>query len=335
MRGIIDLTVSYGNIRYNLEFKHNISVLLGNSGTGKTALCSLISQKEDDDLNHSKSAIDIKVNQNIEVRVLPNVSAWQALLAEMHNTLVFIDETCSFVISEQFASAIKGTTNYYVIINRASVRTLPYSVFAIYELIKEGNTIKQHQIVGNSRVFDRDNIQLSKVRSALCEDNPSSSGTELYSRVLDIDCNGAGGNANVAKLITKFNLRGLVVIVDAATFGPYILDLLLYRKMTGDIFDILLPESTEWVLLNYSYFSSVYGISNILYEPWNHIDYTKYFDFEKFFEAELVRACKERYITYSKSKKLANTFDSAKFISEARQLLGINIDPKADKTALF
>ena len=79
----------------------------------------------------------------------------------------------------------------------------------------------------------------------------------------------------------------------------------------------------------------MYGISNILYEPWNHIDYTKYFDFEKFFEAELVRACKERYINYSKSKKLSDAFDSAKFISEARQLLRINTDPEVDKTSLF
>lgn len=119
MNGIVNLTVSYGEISYNLEFRHNISILSGDSGTGKTALCALITQREEDDLNHSKSAVDIKVNQDIAVKVLHNNSAWRAVLADIKDSLVFIDDNCSFVTSEQFARAVKDTSNYYAIINRS------------------------------------------------------------------------------------------------------------------------------------------------------------------------------------------------------------------------
>lgn len=138
MNGKVSLQVSYGNISYSLEFDSFVSVLSGDSGTGKSFLCYLIAMKEADELGHSKSAVEIKAN--FPIRVLPNISAWRAVLADIKDSLVFIDDNCSFTASEQFSSAIKDTSNYYVIINRSVLcGNLDGNV---YKLVKD-NTLGQ------------------------------------------------------------------------------------------------------------------------------------------------------------------------------------------------
>ena len=51
---------------------------------------------------------------------------------QMSNTIVFIDEGNAFVKSTEFASEIKKTDNYYVIVTRESLEILPISVDEIY-----------------------------------------------------------------------------------------------------------------------------------------------------------------------------------------------------------
>ena len=54
------------------------------------------------------------------------------------NTIVFIDEDYSFVFTEEFASVIKNTSNYYVLITRQPLYNLPYSVNEIYGIRTTG-----------------------------------------------------------------------------------------------------------------------------------------------------------------------------------------------------
>lgn len=57
---------------------------------------------------------------------------WQENLALIHDSIVFIDEGDKFVLSEDFARAVKNSDNYYVIATRAPLTNLPYSVDEIY-----------------------------------------------------------------------------------------------------------------------------------------------------------------------------------------------------------
>ena len=46
----------------------------------------------------------------------------------MKDSIVFIDEGNDFVMGDTFAAAIQKTDNYYVIVTRERIPSLPYSV---------------------------------------------------------------------------------------------------------------------------------------------------------------------------------------------------------------
>lgn len=63
---------------------------------------------------------------------------WTGQLSLIRDSIVFIDEGNSFVMSDEFASAIQDTDNYYVIVTREGIPSLPYSVDEIYGIRNSG-----------------------------------------------------------------------------------------------------------------------------------------------------------------------------------------------------
>lgn len=63
----------------------------------------------------------------------------------MRDSIVFIDEGNEFVKTDDFAGEIQKTDNYYVIVSRESLSSLPYSVEEIYGIRTSGKygTLKQ------------------------------------------------------------------------------------------------------------------------------------------------------------------------------------------------
>ena len=59
-------------------------------------------------------------------------------MAEMKNSIIFIDEGNKFVSSVEFAEEVKKSDNYFVIITRETLETLPYSVDEIYGIRNSG-----------------------------------------------------------------------------------------------------------------------------------------------------------------------------------------------------
>ncbi len=70
---------------------------------------------------------------------------WREQLSGMRDSIVFIDEENEFVRSDDFAREIQKTDNYYVIISRESLPSLPYSVDEIYGIRTSGKygTLRQ------------------------------------------------------------------------------------------------------------------------------------------------------------------------------------------------
>lgn len=63
---------------------------------------------------------------------------WAGQLSMMKDCIIFIDEGNDFVMSTDFALAIQNTDNYYVIVTRESIPSLPYSVDEIYGIRDSG-----------------------------------------------------------------------------------------------------------------------------------------------------------------------------------------------------
>ncbi len=143
MKGKYDVVVKSRRIQYSFSVIRNITILRGDSATGKTTLIDMISAYQE-----NGEASGVTVNCQKQCTVLTGIR-WQENLAMIHDSIVFIDEGDKFVTSEDFAKAIKNSDNYYVIATRASLFNLPYSVKEIYGI----KNVSGNRYQGTKRLY--------------------------------------------------------------------------------------------------------------------------------------------------------------------------------------
>jgi predicted ATPase len=129
MKDSYNILVSNRHIKYNLTVRRNITIIQGDSATGKTTLVKMIN-----DYYNEGEASGVKLSCTKQCVVLHGKN-WQNSLELINDSIVFIDEGNKFIKSKDFAKAIKKSDNYYVIITRENLTELPYSVNEI-EVIK-------------------------------------------------------------------------------------------------------------------------------------------------------------------------------------------------------
>jgi len=132
MKGSVKISVQAKRIRFDFTIRRNLTIVRGDSATGKTTLVDMIRQYVD-----NPSGSPVTVISDVPCAVLEG-SLWKATLSGISGSIVFIDEGNDFVSSVDFARAIAATDNYYVIITRESLPALPYSVEEIYGIHYSG-----------------------------------------------------------------------------------------------------------------------------------------------------------------------------------------------------
>ena len=138
MRGEYLVTVANNRVKFKLNIRRNLTILQGNSATGKTTLLELIDQF---DQLGPDSGVSVVCDAPCHVLSGRN---WKRDLKEISSSIVFIDEDSAFMRSHEFAHAARESDNYYVLVARESLPQLRYSVDEIYGL-------KKHQS-GNDQV---------------------------------------------------------------------------------------------------------------------------------------------------------------------------------------
>ena len=123
MKGSYKIVVQNSKVRYDFVIRRNITIIRGDSATGKTTLVELIREYYEDG---DESGIVLAGRD------------WEAVLATKKDSILFIDEGNRFVHSKEFAKAIQKTDNYYVIVTREGAESLPYSVEEIYGIRESG-----------------------------------------------------------------------------------------------------------------------------------------------------------------------------------------------------
>lgn len=174
MLGRYHIIVQSRYMKYEFEIKRNITILQGNSATGKTTLVDMIRENV---LNGMDSGISISCD--VKCRVIDG-NTWQEQLATIQNSIVFIDEGNRFVESKVFAEEVKKGKNYYVIVTRKSLENLPYSVDEIYGIKSSGRygfiTPVYHELY---KIYGKQQInQVIKPKYIFTED--SNSGYEFF-----------------------------------------------------------------------------------------------------------------------------------------------------------
>ncbi len=298
MKGTHHVIVETGRLRYEFDIKRNITIIQGDSATGKTTLIGLLREYAE-----FADKTGVRIVSDVECKVFGGgLNSWDKEIRGCKNSIVFIDEGHSFIYTEEFARVIKETDNYYVLITRKAIRTLPYSINEVYGIRNSGKYNypekiyhEFYQIYGDIR-----GEQNGKADYLVVED--SNSGYQFYDKVLnETKCVSAGGNTKVYRHVRDLGREGVIsVIIDGAAFGAYIEELLLLAERMGNV-AIYMPESFEWMILK-SGVLEFEDKKDILENAQDHIESKDYFSWEQYFTDLLTQITGGTVYEYHKAK---------------------------------
>ena len=105
MTGKYDIEIYNKRVHYHLTVKRNITVIQGDSATGKTELLRMISDYENNGISSGITKICEK-----RCVVIENAS-WKERLATLQQCIIFIDEGAPFLRNKEFTRMVKGSDN--------------------------------------------------------------------------------------------------------------------------------------------------------------------------------------------------------------------------------
>ncbi len=136
MKGEHFFEVKSKRMRFSFRIRRNITVLKGDSATGKTTLLSMMYEYL---RSGRESGYSVKTDADYYVYLRDEVGRdWTDILLPMRDTIIFIEENNNFVFSEEFAQFVKESGNYFVLVSRVPLKMLPYSIHEIFEIVTDG-----------------------------------------------------------------------------------------------------------------------------------------------------------------------------------------------------
>ena len=297
MKGSYQISVANGKVKYDFLIRRNLTIIRGNSATGKTTLVEMIREYYE---SGESSGITLQCSRIC--RVLSGRD-WKILLDATHESIVFIDEDNDFIFTNEFSEAVRNSDNYYVIVTRESLPNLPYSVDEIYGIRNSGYYagLKQvyHEFYHIYGPFSFSAVFVPEL--IIVED--SNSGFEFFGAIgrdRNYSVISAEGKSNIFRKVYEAEAKNILVIADGAAFGPEI-DRLVKLSLQKKTVALFLPESFEWLVLHSGVLKQG-NLQEILENPEEFIESRDYFSWERFFTYLLTELTKDHYLRYSKRK---------------------------------
>lgn len=317
MKGSHRIIVESKKVKYDFIIKRNITILTGDSGSGKTVLINFIRE-------YRRYGADsgVFVSCDRECKTIDNED-WERQIEETSNSIIFIDEGNRFLTSKRFAELVQQSDNYFVLATREKLPMLPYSVNEIYgfrqsgkfhEAKKKYNEI--YHLYGEISELDRINPQF-----VITED--SNSGYDFFNELSNqkkIECIPSCGKSNIIKsLQDSEKVDGTrLVIVDGAAFGSEMRDVSKYLDTVENVV-LYAPESFEWILLSSNTIPNA-NAAAILQQPENYIDSKEYASWERFFTTVLTSKTQNDPVWAYSKKKLPKAYLSSKVMSAVKKI---------------
>ncbi|MBR0039681.1 MAG: hypothetical protein IJP71_06735 [Lachnospiraceae bacterium] len=324
MKGEVKISIRNNKVTYEFTLKRNITIVRGKSGTGKTTLYKLVSDYMKD---NKGSGVKIIMSSGDSCIAL-NDTDFDNQIKKTKNSVIFIDEGFNGFKNPEsvndFIRRIKKTDNYYVIFSRESFDKIPSSVEEIYELKtnKSKHTLKKfYEINKNHRL----NVNISKKDNfvlLIIED--SKSGKQFfkeYYKESSIKVESSNGNSNIIGMINENEKSSMMVVVDGASFSPYIDKVHKICKYNKNL-NICLPESFEWMILKSGVLKGK-QIDEALNNTSKIIDITKYFSWEKFFTYFLEDITKDKKLTKYDKKKITAYYLNEENMKKIASVIGL------------
>lgn len=333
MKGTYDVLVEIDNvIKYNFSISRQITLIQGNSGTGKTLLHSLILEYlskisgdrihvyvngEDTNIIDTLSANDFSIVEDSK----PYDDGSKKLKWERNvsGKIIILDEDYVYLNSIGFISALRYTDNYYVIFSR-DTEVLEHMYNSIWDILKfEDANLK---FINNtaSKMYDEYYGVINNYSEVIHED--STTGEEICQKALDEIIKSSYGNINIVDVASEYENTIILIVADGANFGNIMSKLKKQSKILNNTYYIILPESTEYVLLHNIIFSCNNEVENLISNPESIYDSIKWITYEKMYEQCLVNISRiSKDICEYKKKRDLKEYISSSFIDTYSAIL--------------
>lgn len=318
MKGSHRIIVESKKLKYDFTVKRNLTILTGDSASGKTVLIELIR-----DYRRYGADSGVFVSCDCECKTIDNED-WERQIEISRNSILFIDEGNRFLTSKRFAELVQNSDNYFVIATREKLSTLPYSINEIYGFRKSGKFHETRQTYNEIYHLYGEISGEMKIYPHLVITEDSNSGYEFFKRIAEesqIECISANGKSNVIKKLQeqKQDNENRLIIVDGAAFGSEMRELMEYLNVTraGVLYA---PESFEWLLLSANVIPNV-NVTSVLQSPEKYIDSKEYVSWERFFTELMVQETKNDSIWSYTKKHLPKAYLSPKIIKAVKKIM--------------
>lgn len=299
MKGKYHFRVRSKKALFEFTVRRNITILKGDSATGKTTLLHMLYEY----LRVGReSGYTVSADVGYYVYIRKEVGReWEEALFPLENKVIFVEENNDFVFTQKFAEFVKKSGNYFVLVNRSPFKMLPYSIHEIYEIVTEGKKADIRESYHEFKeLYSNYPIAVNnKIQNIITED--ARSGYQFFSKVYEsIEVINAGGNGNIVDQIRRTKKENVFIIADGAAFGAMIENCLAYlNSVYNSRISLWLPESFEYLILKSGLFKDA-KLDEILEKTWDYVDCQKYESWEQFFTELLVALTKDTVARYSK-----------------------------------
>lgn len=298
MKGTHRVVVEAKGTRYELYIKHKFSLIMGDSGAGKSALCNFIGTGR----AFAESG-GVNIRTDLNPFSLNSVYELENLLKEGFN-LIFIDEsvvdsTFKGGMISHFGELAKKADAYFVFMSRhiEHFAFAPINVDACYNLIWEKHKKSTRVVMDNLYEWNDDSPMAPDV--FIIED--SKVGYMFYKQTSrhKNECLSAYGNSNVTSIVEDAVQKGaksIFVIADGCGFGVYFDALLRLKKVAKRQHNVdirlFLPPSFEYLVLKSGIFRYE---EDKLINTQNYALIEKYMGWEVYYTEELIKASGGEY----------------------------------------
>ena len=325
MKGSFHIIVQNRYLKYEFDIRRNLTIIQGNSATGKTTLVDMIREV------HMSEKSGVNLSCERPCRVLEG-DLWRQQISYISDSILFIDEGASFVETEEFAEAVGNSSNYFVIVTRENLEMLLVSVEEVYGIRSSGKygTLSPvyHEMYRIYDFSDEPAESLPVIPEELLTED-SNSGYEFFKNVavkMQIPCSSACGKSNIFnRLAERSGNKELVVIADGAAFASQMNRLREILSRNKHI-HLYLPESFEWLLLK-SGIVREGEVTEILENPSEHIESAEYVSWERYFTSLITDKTRGTYLQYSKHKLNVNYLQGNITKRVAAEIKGVKLSP--------
>ena len=299
MKGSYRFRAKSKKVMFDFRIRRNITVIKGNSGTGKTTLLHILYEY----LRTGKqSGYLVSSDANYYVYMRDEVGRdWKDAMFPLKNTIIFVEENNDFIFSKEFAAYVRESGNYFVLVTRAPLKMLPYSIHEIYEIVTDGKRTDVRESYHEFReIYSNYPIpENNKIQNVVTED--SNSGYQFFSRMFKkSSVVSASGNGNLIKEVNKVGPGDTLMIADGAAFGSLIENCIdSFKTQINHRITLWLPESFEYLILKSGIIKSE-KLAEILENISDYVDCKKYESWERFFTAVLILLTADSPGKYSK-----------------------------------